>query len=136
MTTAKVTYLGDLRTEVTHVRSGNTLITDAPVDNHGKGEFFSPTDLVAAALLTCAITTIGLSAQHKGLIVGDMNGEIEKIMSTEPPRRIAALKGKIVFTNYQLDEKGKNLVQHLADSCPVFKSLHPDVEVKLVCEFA
>lgn len=135
MTTAKVTYLGDLRTEVTHIRSGNTIITDAPVDNHGKGEFFSPTDLVATALLTCAITTIGLSAQLKGLIVGDMQGEIEKIMSAQPPRRIAALKGKIVFTQHQLDEKGKNLVQHLADSCPVFKSLHPDVEVELICEF-
>ena len=133
--TAKVTYLGDFRTEATHLRSGNTLITDAPVDNQGKGEFFSPTDLVATALLTCAITTIGLSAVAKGLQVGNMQGEIEKIMSSEPPRRIAALKGKIVFSQHQLDEKGKKLVEHIAHNCPVFRSLHPDMQVELLCEF-
>lgn len=135
MTTAKVTYLGNFRTEATHVRSGNSFLTDAPVDNKGKGEYFSPTDLVATALLTCAITTIGLSAEGKGLAIGDMQGEIEKIMSSEPPRRIVALKGKIVFSNYNLDEKGKNLVQHIADTCPVWRSLHPDITIELVCEF-
>ena len=133
--TTKVTYLGDFRTEATHVRSGNTLITDAPVDNQGKGEYFSPTDLVATALLTCAITTIALLAAAKGLQVGNMQGEIAKIMSTEPPRRIAALKGKIVFSQHQLAEKDKKMVEHIAHSCPVFKSLHPDVQVELLCEF-
>ncbi len=86
MNTASTIYLGELRTRATHIRSGNEIITDAPLDNHGKGEAFSPTDLVSAALLSCMMTVIGIMANTHQIDVSGMSGEVLKVMGTDPRR--------------------------------------------------
>ncbi len=122
--TAKVIYLGDLRTEATHVRSGSTIETDAPVDNHGKGERFSPTDLVATALATCIVTTIAILAPSIDITGAEC--QVEKIM-TASPRMIGEIVVTIDFPKsgpYTEDEKKR--LEQIAVNCPVHKSLHPD----------
>ncbi len=124
--TSKVVYLGDLRTEATHLQSGNSIFTDAPVDNHGKGEAFSPTDLVATSLASCMLTIVGITAQAHNFSALGARAEITKIMSAEPPRRIAEIKIDIFF-NEKYDAKQRKLIEAAAHSCPVGKSLHPDL---------
>jgi putative redox protein len=127
--TSKVEYIGDLRTVCTHIRSGNTMETDAPTDNHGKGDRFSPTDLVATALASCIVTTIAILAP-KINITGSIC-QVEKIM-TSNPRKI----GEIVITMdfpssgpYTDDEKAR--IVEIASTCPVYQSLHPDCKKTL-----
>ena len=119
--TSKVIYKGALRTEATHIRSGNTIITDAPTDNKGKGEAFSPTDLVATALASCMLTIMGIKANEININIDGTTAEIEKIMGSGP-RRIAQL---IIVINIPLsaDEKTKNILEKAALTCPVDKSL-------------
>ena len=119
--TSKVIYKGSLRTEATHLRSGNTIITDAPTDNKGKGEAFSPTDLVATALASCMLTIMGIKANEININIDGTTAEIEKIMGSGP-RRIAQL---IIVINIPLsaDEKTKNILEKAALTCPVDKSL-------------
>ena len=136
MPTVKTIYLGDLRTDSTHLQSGNKLITDAPTDNMGKGEAFSPTDLLATATGTCMITTMAIVAQKDGITLDNSEVEVTKIMTQTPPRRIARLeinlkmKSNIVLSFEQI----KNL-ENTAHKCPVSLSLHPDVKQVLTFEW-
>lgn len=129
--TSKAVYQGNLRTELTHLKSKNIVETDAPIDNHGKGERFSPTDLVATALASCMLTTMGIvSETHKINIVGS-TCEIEKIMAANP-RRIAAINVKmLVKGSPSYTDKEKQILERTALNCPVFKSLHPDILIDL-----
>ncbi|MEM7035799.1 MAG: OsmC family protein [Bacteroidota bacterium] len=135
MNTANIEYQGALRTEATHLRSGNSLITDAPTDNHGKGETFSPTDLLATSLVSCMITVMGISADKKGIDLGEVSGTVKKIMA-DNPRRVAVLQVEIHFRNRQLSGSEKTLLENIALNCPVARSIHPDVsqQVKFVYE--
>lgn len=118
---SKVTYKGSLRTEAIHVQSGNTIITDAPIDNHGKGEAFSPTDLVATALASCMLTIMGIVANRNHLKINGTTAEIEKIMGANP-RRINEIKINIRF-NENFDKKTKRKLENAALACPVSNSL-------------
>lgn len=119
--TSKVTYKGGLRTEATHIRSGNTIITDAPVDNKGKGEAFSPTDLVATALASCMLTIMGIKADEMNINIEGTSAEIEKIMASEP-RRIAQVN-ILIHTPIEADDKTKKILEKAALTCPVDKSV-------------
>jgi uncharacterized OsmC-like protein len=125
MNTASTIYLGELRTRATHIRSGNEIITDAPIDNHGKGEAFSPTDLVSAALLSCMMTVIGIMAKTHQIDVSGMNGEALKVMGTDP-RRITEIHIELRFPR-DYKEHDRVLIERTARTCPVAKSLHPDL---------
>jgi uncharacterized OsmC-like protein len=122
-----VEYQGDLRSRAVHGPSQNTLLTDAPVDNHGKGESFSPTDLVATALATCMATVIGIKAQQKELDVTGMRIGVEKHMSTDSPRRIVRLPVTIEIP-LAADHPQRPLLEATALSCPVHQSVHPDID--------
>lgn len=127
MVSIQVHYEGDLRCRATHGPSGKELFTDAPVDNHGRGESFSPTDLVATALATCMATVIGIKAQQKGLAVTGMTVSVEKHMSDDSPRRIARLP--IVITiPLPADHLDRRLLEATALACPVHQSLHPEID--------
>ena len=129
MPTAKTIYLGDLRTQATHLQSGTQLITDAPTDNNGKGEAFSPTDLVAAAYGSCMMTIMGILARREGIELKRSAMAITKIMSAEPPRKIAKLEVALqMITERQLTDNEIIKFERAARTCPVELSLHPDVE--------
>ncbi|MEJ8803678.1 OsmC family protein [Pontibacter sp. H249] len=127
MTTIKSSYKGNLRTSATHVASTNTIITDAPVDNNGKGEAFSPTDLVCAALGSCMMTIMGIVANRCEINVEGMEIETKKIMAAEP-RRISevVLTFKMPANGYS--DKDKAMLENAARTCPVALSLHPDIK--------
>jgi uncharacterized OsmC-like protein len=124
--TSKVVYKGDLRTEATHLRSNTIIETDAPIDNNGKGERFSPTDLVAAALASCMCTLMGIAARTHSINIDGTECEVEKIMVPNP-RRIGEIKVSLHFPKEQsYSDKDKKILEHAALTCPVFESLHPD----------
>lgn len=126
--TSKVVYNGELRTTATHLSSGTIIETDAPVDNQGKGERFSPTDLVATALASCMFTIMGIAARTHGMDIKGMSCEVEKIM-TASPRRIGEVKINISFpAGIQYSDKEQKILEHAALTCPVFLSLHDDVK--------
>lgn len=125
--TSKIVYTGDLRTLATHVKSGTVIETDAPVDNNGKGEKFSPTDLVATALGSCMMTIMGIVARDRNLALEQTTLSIEKIMGTEP-RRIIEIKIDIQFPQNDISEKDRKYLEHRALNCPVAKSVHPDIK--------
>jgi len=127
METIRTTYLGELRTEAIHVQSGEELITDAPVDNQGKGEAFSPTDLVATALSDCMMTIIGIKARDKGLNVTGTTIETTKIMVSDP-RRIGEIIVEFTFPKNDFSDKDKTIFEAVTKTCPVALSLHPDVK--------
>lgn len=127
MITSKITYLGDLRTRCEHVRSGQNIITDAPVDNNGKGEAFSPTDLTATSLGTCMVTIMGISANNYGLSIDGTELEVTKIMSSAP-RKIAEIVITFTMPVNTYTEKDKKLLEAAARTCPVALSLHPDIK--------
>lgn len=124
--TSKITYLGHLRTSSVHVQSGTEILSDAPVDNHGKGEAFSPTDLVANALGSCILTIMGIKAQDLNIDISGTTAQVTKTMQTEP-RRIAKIEIIITFIKKQ-DEKTRKILEKAAMTCPVINSLHPDLE--------
>jgi uncharacterized OsmC-like protein len=127
--TSKVTYLGDLRTTSTHLQSGTEILSDAPLDNNGKGEAFSPTDLVANALGSCMFTIMGIKARDMNVSIENSTASVTKIMQAEP-RKISAIE--IVFDmNYAPDDKTKTILERAAMTCPVFLSLHPDIEKRI-----
>ena len=128
--TSKVTYLGGLRTEAQHLASQEIIITDAPKDNQGKGEAFSPTDLVATALASCMITIMGIKARDLGIDLTGTQAEITKIMGTEP-RRISALQIQLTF-NSSFDSKTQTLLERAALTCPVAHSLDPDIRQEVL----
>ena len=136
MPTVKVTYLGNLRTNSMHLQSGNQLITDAPTDNMGKGEAFSPTDLLATATGTCILTTMAIVAQRDGIELMNSEVEVTKIMTQTPPRRVARLKINLKMkANVVLSDEQKKKLENTAHKCPVSLSLHPDVEQVLSFEW-
>ncbi|MBC7410562.1 MAG: OsmC family protein [Arcicella sp.] len=136
MPTIKTTYLGDLRTDSTHLQSGNKLITDAPTDNMGKGEAFSPTDLLATATGTCILTTMAIVAQRDGIELVGSEVEVTKIMTQTPPRRIDRLEINLKLkTNIALSSEQVKKLENTAHKCPVSLSLHPDVEQVLMFEW-
>ena len=124
--TSKVLYKGNLRTESEHLQSGSKMITDAPVDNHGKGEAFSPTDTVANALATCMLTVMGIKANDMGVDMDNTSAEVTKSMSSNP-RRISKIEVKIQFPKSYSD-KHKKILENTGRTCPVLLSLHPEVE--------
>jgi putative redox protein len=132
--TATARYAGQLRTEATHVASGNLIQTDAPLDNHGRGEAFSPTDLVSTALGSCMMTVMGIVAErHNWDLVGSTFAVV-KHMSTEPPRRIAQID--VTFTlPATLAPQERTLLERAAHTCPVGLSLHPEVRQNIVFEY-
>ncbi len=130
-------YKGDLRTEGTHLKSGNTIITDAPLDNNGKGEAYSPTDLVCSALSSCMMTIMGIIANREALDLTGMKAEITKVMA-ESPRRIASITVRLTLpetTIAQLSPQQKEVLKRAAHTCPVALSLHPDIQQHLLFNF-
>lgn len=127
MATVTAKYLGDLRTECVHVASGTKLVTDAPVDNQGKGEAFSPTDLCATALAACAMTIIGIYGKSHDVDVTGTTIEVTKTMNANP-RRIGKLEVVFTMPDREYTDKQKLLIERAAHTCPVHLSLHPDVE--------
>ena len=124
-------YLGGLRCKSQHGPSATTLLTDAPIDNHGKGESFSPTDLVATALGACVMTTMGILAQRLNIELVGMHANCTKDMVTDPFRRIGKLTVKITIpkaVTEAISELDREKLERAAHTCPVHKSLHPDVE--------
>lgn len=126
MITSRITYLGELRTSSQHLRSGSEVISDAPVDNHGKGEAFSPTDLLANSLGSCMITIMGLKAAGLGVDITGMTADITKHMQAEP--RMVSKIEVVLNMNIQADEKTQTILERAAMTCPVYLSLHPDIE--------
>ena len=126
MTTSTSTYSGELRTQSVHTQSGETYITDAPTDNEGKGEAFSPTDIVATSLANCMMTIMGIVSRRKGLIIEGTEAKIDKFMGTDP-RRITEIKIDFYFpVNFSEDER--KLLEKSALNCPVAKSLSSDLK--------
>jgi uncharacterized OsmC-like protein len=130
MATSNITYVGDLRTVCIHLQSGTQIITDAPTDNHGKGEAFSPTDLVATALGSCMVSIMGIKSKDLNVDLKDSTVSITKIMQSEP-RKIAKIK-VILNMSIETSEKNKTILERAAMTCPVLLSLHPDIEKDVV----
>jgi len=130
--TSTVVYNGGLRTTCTHLRSGSFFETDAPVDNNGKGERFSPTDLMATSLATCMITVMGIKARTMGFDLDNVKIEVLKIMKQDP-RRVGGIEltFHIPEALKVLEEKTKIILRNTGDTCPVRLSIHPDIEVKV-----
>lgn len=124
--TSKITYLGELRTTSVHLQSGTEILSDAPTDNHGKGEAFSPTDLVANSLGTCMVSIMAIKSKDLNLDLTGSTVEVTKIMQAEP-RKIAKI---VVVLNMSInaDEKTRTILERVAMNCPVLLSLHPDIE--------
>jgi uncharacterized OsmC-like protein len=134
--TIKTIYKGELRTECIHVDSKTSLNTDAPKDNHGRGESFSPTDLVATAAASCAITVLALQAQHDGVELKGTEIDVTKIMTKQPPRRIEKIIMDMKFrTNIDLSEETKRNYEDIARNCPVLLSLSQDLEKEIRFEW-
>lgn len=125
--TIQTKYLGGLRTESTHLKSQNTLITDAPTDNNGKGEAFSPTDLLATSLATCMFTIMGIHADKNGLNIDGTDCSVTKIMAINP-RRVSEIVIEFNFPKNNFDETQRKILEDAAYSCPVAFSLHPDLK--------
>ncbi len=123
-------YEGGLRCRATHAPSGTSLVTDAPVDNHGKGESFSPTDLVATALGACMMSIMGIVAERHGVNLVGMTAETVKEMTKEPPRRIASLRTRLTIP-LPADHPQRAALEQAAHTCPVHKSLHPEIDAAI-----
>ena len=130
--TSSVVYNGVLRTTCTHLRSANSFETDAPIDNNGKGERFSPTDLMTTSLATCMITVMGIKARTMGFDLDRIKIDVLKIMKADP-RRVSGIELNFHWTDEwnALDEKTKTILKNVGENCPVMKSIHPDIEVKI-----
>jgi len=127
MSTSKVTYLGNLRTKSVHLQSGSTYITDAPTDNNGKGEAFSPTDTVATGLANCMLTVMGIKALDLKIILDGSSALVTKTMASEP-RRISKIEIVLRLPS-GLSHKQQKILETTGNSCPVFQSLHPNIEI-------
>lgn len=127
MATVKTIYLGDLRTENEHLQSGNKILTDAPIDNQGKGEAFSPTDLLATALGNCIMTIMGIKARDNGIDIKGTEIEVTKIMASDP-RRVAEVVVEFTFPKKNYTEEERKLIESVAGTSPVPLSLHPDLK--------
>ena len=130
--TSTVVYNGGLRTTCTHLKSESAFETDAPTDNHGKGQRFSPTDLMSTSLATCMVTVMGIKAQTMGFDLDGIQVDVLKIMKADP-RRVGAIELTFHIPDAlkDIDQKDKAILKHTGDTCPVMKSIHPDIEVKI-----
>jgi len=129
--TSQIIYKTDLRTEAVHVQSGTLIETDAPTDNQGKGERFSPTDLVVVALGTCMVTTMGIKARSMDIVLDNTRVEVTKIMVSDP-RRIGKIIAKVFFpAGITDDARTREILERTARTCPVERSLHPDIELDM-----
>jgi len=134
METVRIDYLGDLRTKAKHLQSDSEFITDAPSDNQGKGEAFSPTDLLATSLGTCAITTIGIAARTHGFSIDGSQVRVTKIMASEP-RRVGEVIVELIFPAMNYSEKQKEIIRRAAEYCPVNRSLSPELKQTFIYTF-
>ena len=125
MPTSEIVYTSQLRTEMTHCQSGTVVLTDAPVDNKGKGEVFSPTDLMATSLGSCMLTIMGIAAQEHGFSIDGTKATVVKVMASDP-RRIAEIKIDLHFP-VAYSDKHMKILRHISKTCPVALSLHPDL---------
>lgn len=130
--TSSVIYTGDLRTTCTHLKSGSYFETDAPLDNNGKGERFSPTDLMATSLANCMLTVMGIKARTMGFDLNNIKIDVLKIMKADP-RRVGGIELTFYIPNAlkDIDEKTKTILKQTGHTCPVMQSIHPDIEVKV-----
>ena len=129
--TAQVIYKGSLRCQAKHLQSGSFIETDAPTDNHGKGERFSPTDLLCVSLATCVVTTMGIKGEDMKIDLSETTVEVTKHMLPDP-RRVAKIEVILKMpSTLQIDEKDKIILERTGNNCPVTKSLHPDMEVNI-----
>ena len=128
MSKIQTIYQGNLITQNKHLDSGSELITEAPLDNHGKGEYFSPTDLLATAIVSCVFTIAGMAAKTGNFSIDGATAETTKKMTETPPRRIAEIAINFDFSICNLNEKQQKIVKHCSENCPVALSLHPDVK--------
>jgi len=126
MATITTTYLGELRTEPVHVQSGTHIITDAPLDNQGKGEAFSPTDLMSASLTSCMMTIMGIAARTHGIQIDGTTAATTKVMAADP-RRVSEIVIDLKFPQ-EYTEKEQKILEHAALTCPVYLSLHPNLK--------
>lgn len=126
MNTSEIIYIGDLRTQATHLKSGIEIVTDAPTDNNGKGEAFSPTDLLATSLGCCMMTIMGIAAQQHQFSIDGLKTKVTKIMASNP-RRVSEVIVELYFPHNNYSEKERRLIEYSAYNCPVAKSLHPDL---------
>ncbi len=133
MSKLRVVYKGDLSTEIEHLDSGSKIITDAPKDNQGLGRTFSPTDLVASSLASCMLTIIAIANQTHSLHINAMDANVEKIMSSNSPRKISQINVKIGIKGV-FDNKSKLIIERSAKNCPVHHSL--DVGVDLIINYS
>lgn len=135
MNTSSVEYLGNLRTKATHLKSGNVILTDAPTDNHGKGEAFSPTDLAATSLASCLITIMGIAAQTHEIDMTGTKATVQKIMDSNP-RRIAEVVIHIEMPKKDFSDKEKAILEKAAHHCPVAMSLHDNTKESITFHWA
>ena len=133
MSTSKIIYKNNLRTEAQHIASGQKIITDAPLDNNGKGEAFSPTDLVATALASCMITIMAIAAEKNGINLSETSASVKKIMGTNP-RTISDVIIEITMSK-DLALKDRKRLEKAALACPVHKSLHPDMNKEITFSY-
>ena len=133
MSTSKIIYKNNLRTEAQHIASGQKIITDAPLDNNGKGEAFSPTDLVATALASCMITIMAIAAEKNGINISETSASVKKIMGTNP-RTISDIVVEITMSK-DLALKDRKRLEKAALACPVHKSLHPDMNKEITFSY-
>jgi len=129
MITSIVKYIGDKKTQAIHVRSNAVIETDAPPDNNGKGEKFSPTDLLATSLASCMITIMSILAERENMPL-EVSAEVTKIMA-ENPRRVGEIHVKLSIKDFNYTDKQKKMLENAAYTCPVAKSLHPDIQQKI-----
>lgn len=135
MTTAEITYTKDLRTEAIHTASGVKIITDAPKDNHGKGEAFSPTDIMSASLASCMLTIIGILANSSGFSIDGTKASVRKVMAANP-RRVSEIHVELTFpSSVSYTEKQRKMIENAARTCPVALSLHPDIKQEISFNF-
>ena len=129
MATSSILYLGNLRTQSTHLQSNSQIITDAPIDNNGKGEAFSPTDMVANSLATCMLTVMGIKAETMQLELKNSTAEVTKVMEVNP-RRISEIHISFVMEGVS-DEKSQKILENTGNTCPVHHSIHPDIKKEI-----
>lgn len=134
MITIKSKYLGNLRTEDIHLKSSNKIITDAPTDNNGKGEAFSPTDLVCASLVSCMMTIMGIRAQKNDITLKGLSADVTKVMAANP-RKIAKIKVSFTLEDTNASEEQKEMLKEAALTCPVALSLNPDINQDVSFDF-
>ena len=134
METYNVEYTGNLRTKIKHQRSGEIIITDAPVDNKGNGEYLSPTDMVSSALCSCVFTIMGIKAREHGFSIDGARATTQKIMRNDP-RRISEVNIEFDFSNHDLTKEQKDILNELTHASPVPRSLHPDIKQNISLKF-